>query len=292
MGRRWHFFFAWILVLNGLVYFAYLIGRRHIRDLWPSAADIRAIPRAIVDHARLRFPEGDEALHYNVLQKLAYLSVVDRLSDPDPRRAHDVAGDGRGFPVAADPLRRAPGGARRAFPARDLSRSVRHRASRDGRPLGSDQQHALDDHWPVSHQGGSTMTGEASGTAVAAAPQPPQAPPRSRRGRRSRAALGAADAGSPAALSILEKAEALTKAVQRALLAPRTALAVEYPQSRDHPHFQAERLDRSRRSRLCRSAPGRFRRLEARGRRPRRTADEVHARRLAQPSVAVADHPA
>jgi thiosulfate reductase cytochrome b subunit len=76
MGRRWHFFFAWILVLNGLVYFAYLIGRRHIRDLWPSAADIRAIPRAIVDHARLRFPEGDEALHYNVLQKLAYLSVV------------------------------------------------------------------------------------------------------------------------------------------------------------------------------------------------------------------------
>jgi thiosulfate reductase cytochrome b subunit len=76
MGRRWHFFFGWILVLNGLVYFAYLLGRRHIRDLWPSAADIRAIPRAIVDHARLRFPEGDEALHYNVLQKLAYLSVV------------------------------------------------------------------------------------------------------------------------------------------------------------------------------------------------------------------------
>jgi thiosulfate reductase cytochrome b subunit len=76
MGRRWHFFFAWILVLNGLVYFAYLIGRRHIRDLWPSRADIRAIPRAIADHARLRFPEGDEALHYNVLQKLAYLSVV------------------------------------------------------------------------------------------------------------------------------------------------------------------------------------------------------------------------
>ncbi len=76
MGRRWHFFFAWILVLNGLIYFAYLLGRRHIRDLWPSVADIRAIPRAIVDHARLRFPAGDEALHYNVLQKLAYLSVV------------------------------------------------------------------------------------------------------------------------------------------------------------------------------------------------------------------------
>jgi len=76
MGRHWHFFFAWILTLNGLVYFSNLIFRRHIRDLWPSAADIKAIPRAIVDHARLRFPEGDEALRYNVLQKLAYFSVV------------------------------------------------------------------------------------------------------------------------------------------------------------------------------------------------------------------------
>jgi thiosulfate reductase cytochrome b subunit len=76
LGRRWHFFFAWILVINGLVYFANLIFRRHIRDLWPSLADLRAIPRAIVDHLRLRFPSGDEALRYNVLQKLAYLSVV------------------------------------------------------------------------------------------------------------------------------------------------------------------------------------------------------------------------
>jgi len=76
MGRRWHFFFAWILVLNGLVYVAYLIGRRHIRDLWPSLADLKALPRSIADHARLRFPKGQEALHYNVLQKLAYLSVV------------------------------------------------------------------------------------------------------------------------------------------------------------------------------------------------------------------------
>jgi thiosulfate reductase cytochrome b subunit len=76
MGRRWHFFFAWILVLNGLVYFANLLLRRHIRELWPSFKDLRTIPHAIVEHLRLRFPTGDEALHYNVLQKLAYLSVV------------------------------------------------------------------------------------------------------------------------------------------------------------------------------------------------------------------------
>ena len=75
-GRRWHFFFAWILVLNGLLYFANLILGRHIGDLWPSRADLRALPHTIVQHLRLRFPSGDEALRYNVLQKLAYLSVV------------------------------------------------------------------------------------------------------------------------------------------------------------------------------------------------------------------------
>ena len=76
MGRRWHFFFAWILVLNGLVYVANLVAGRHLRDLWPGLADIRLIPRSVLDHARLRFPKGEEALRYNVLQKLAYLSVV------------------------------------------------------------------------------------------------------------------------------------------------------------------------------------------------------------------------
>ena len=76
MGRRWHFFFVLDFVLNGLLDFANLIFSRHIRDLWPSLADLRAIPHAIVEHRRLRFPSGDEALRYNVLQKLAYLSVV------------------------------------------------------------------------------------------------------------------------------------------------------------------------------------------------------------------------
>ena len=49
--------------------------------------------------------------------------------------------------------------------------------------------------------------------------------------------LSGCDAGSPAALAILEKAEALTKAVQRAIV-PRTALAVEYPQSAITSYFK------------------------------------------------------
>ena len=75
-GRRWHFFFAWILALNGIVYFANLLAGRHIRDFLPSLSEWREIPHAIAEHARLRFPKGDAALHYNVLQKLAYLSVI------------------------------------------------------------------------------------------------------------------------------------------------------------------------------------------------------------------------
>ncbi|MGA8585487.1 MAG: molybdopterin-dependent oxidoreductase, partial [Roseiarcus sp.] len=52
------------------------------------------------------------------------------------------------------------------------------------------------------------------------------------------APLAGCDAGSPAALSILDKAEAVTKAVQRALLAPRTALAPEYPPGAITPTFK------------------------------------------------------
>ena len=58
MGRRWHFFFAWLLVINGLVYAVNLTAGRHLRDLLPSRADLRAIPRTVRDHALLRFPKG------------------------------------------------------------------------------------------------------------------------------------------------------------------------------------------------------------------------------------------
>lgn len=75
-GRRWHFFFAWALVLNGAVYLFNLLVRRGLGDLWPGVSELRSISKAVLDHARLRFPRGDEALRYNVLQKLAYLSVV------------------------------------------------------------------------------------------------------------------------------------------------------------------------------------------------------------------------
>lgn len=76
-GRRWHFAFAWILVLNGLAYLIYAaISRRVSRVLWPTLADLKSFGRTTLDHLRLRFAHGEEARDYNVLQKLAYVAVI------------------------------------------------------------------------------------------------------------------------------------------------------------------------------------------------------------------------
>ena len=77
MGRRWHFFFAWVFVINGLCYLGYSLARKHLqRDLWPTGADWRGIGKSIADHIRFKHPRGEAALHYNILQKLAYLTVI------------------------------------------------------------------------------------------------------------------------------------------------------------------------------------------------------------------------
>ena len=79
LARRWHFFFAWVLVVAGLGYWLWSFGNRHIqRDLAPSRAELAPahIWHDIKEHARLRFPTGEAALKYNILQKLSYLGVL------------------------------------------------------------------------------------------------------------------------------------------------------------------------------------------------------------------------
>ncbi|HUR90526.1 MAG TPA: cytochrome b/b6 domain-containing protein [Ramlibacter sp.] len=77
MGRVWHFFFAWLFVINGLAYVLYTIFSGHLRrDLVPTRSEWRGIGRSIVDHLKLKHPHGDEAKRYNVLQNIAYLSIV------------------------------------------------------------------------------------------------------------------------------------------------------------------------------------------------------------------------
>jgi len=79
VGRRWHFFLAWILVINGLAYVAWGLVSGHFRkDLAPTGEDIkpRNVWRSIIDHARLKHPAGEEAKRYNILQKFAYLAMI------------------------------------------------------------------------------------------------------------------------------------------------------------------------------------------------------------------------
>ena len=77
MARRWHFFFAWVLVINGLAYMAYTLASHHLaRELTPTRADWRSIGQSIKDHLLLRHAQGEAARRYNILQKLTYLSVI------------------------------------------------------------------------------------------------------------------------------------------------------------------------------------------------------------------------
>ena len=77
MGRQWHLFFAWVFVINGVLFALYALVSRHItRDLLPNAMDLRGIGRSVKDHLQLRHPRGEGARRYNVLQKLAYIVVL------------------------------------------------------------------------------------------------------------------------------------------------------------------------------------------------------------------------
>jgi len=77
LGRLWHFAFAWLLVANGLAYFAYAFASGHFRtELAPTLKDFAHLPREIINHARLRFAKGEEAKHYNGIQRMTYFVVI------------------------------------------------------------------------------------------------------------------------------------------------------------------------------------------------------------------------
>jgi thiosulfate reductase cytochrome b subunit len=78
-GRRWHFFFAWVLVINSAVFFVVSLWRGHIkRDLLPTRAELSParLIREFWNHLQLKFPRGEAARGYNSLQKLTYLAVL------------------------------------------------------------------------------------------------------------------------------------------------------------------------------------------------------------------------
>ena len=78
-NRPFHFFFAWILILSGIVYIAGGIATRHFRkDLLPAKADLNwnSIAGVISAHLRWMRTSSDEAWTYNVVQRLTYLGVL------------------------------------------------------------------------------------------------------------------------------------------------------------------------------------------------------------------------
>jgi len=78
-ARIWHLFFAWVLSLGLLFYLVRSFWNRHAQhDLAPTRSELSPahLWQDIKDHARLKFPTGEAALRYNILQKLAYGSVL------------------------------------------------------------------------------------------------------------------------------------------------------------------------------------------------------------------------
>jgi len=79
LARHWHLFFAWIFAFGLLAYMLVGLVNRHIpRDLTLSRAELAPahLWQDIKDHARLKFPTGQQALRFNVLQKITYIGVV------------------------------------------------------------------------------------------------------------------------------------------------------------------------------------------------------------------------
>jgi thiosulfate reductase cytochrome b subunit len=78
-SRALHFQSAWAILLTGFWYVLFGVLAGHLRrELIPNKTDFswRNIRQAIIHHLRFERPSESEAWSYNVLQRLAYLSVI------------------------------------------------------------------------------------------------------------------------------------------------------------------------------------------------------------------------
>ncbi len=156
LARRWHFFFMWVFLVNGLTYVLWSIVSRHLaRDLAPTRADLGSIWQSIKDHVRFKHHTGEAAKRYNVLQKLTYLLVIFVLLPLVILMGFaNVAGARCAVARMGGSVRRAPIGAHAAFRRGVRARRV-HRAARVPRDHdGTVEQPALDDHGAFSRRYG------------------------------------------------------------------------------------------------------------------------------------------
>jgi len=78
-GRYLHFLAAWITLFTGLIYVISGLFTRHFRrHLLPEKSDLswKQIREVILRHLRFERPPKEEALTYNLLQRLTYLLVI------------------------------------------------------------------------------------------------------------------------------------------------------------------------------------------------------------------------
>lgn len=79
LSRHWHLAAAPIFAFALLAYMLWSLANRHIsRDLAFRREELtpRHFWQDICDHARLRFPTGEAALRYGLLQKASYVGVI------------------------------------------------------------------------------------------------------------------------------------------------------------------------------------------------------------------------
>lgn len=79
MSRHWHLFTAPVFAFALLIYMIWSLFGGHIRrDLAFRRGELAPahVWQDIKDHARLKFPTGEAASRYNVLQKGAYIKVI------------------------------------------------------------------------------------------------------------------------------------------------------------------------------------------------------------------------
>ena len=78
-GRNYHYMFAWIFVINGLIYLLWNGWQKKFhRKMLPnknqlSAANLKA---EFLRHIKFKTAKGEAAKNYNVLQKISYLIVL------------------------------------------------------------------------------------------------------------------------------------------------------------------------------------------------------------------------
>ncbi|NKB35084.1 MAG: DUF4405 domain-containing protein [Pseudomonadales bacterium] len=78
-GRNYHYLFAWVFVINGLVYLLWNAWQKKFyRKILPTREQLSPtnFKSEMVRHLKFKAAKGEQAKQYNVLQKLSYLIVL------------------------------------------------------------------------------------------------------------------------------------------------------------------------------------------------------------------------